>query len=104
MTERTCRACGCTDHAACVDPVLGPCWWVEEGLCSHCRMANEALVNVIRVARDLHSASVPVELRHAEQLQRMALWSMSQPVKVMVSQVRESVDALIARADGIAPD
>lgn len=32
---RVCRACGCTDKAACV--VAGvPCHWVEEDLCSAC--------------------------------------------------------------------
>jgi hypothetical protein len=28
----TCRACGCTDHAACP----GGCWWVQPDLCSSC--------------------------------------------------------------------
>lgn len=34
-SERTCRLCGCTEHNACVDD-RGPCWWVEQDLCSHC--------------------------------------------------------------------
>ena len=33
--ERRCRECGCTDCAACVD-INGPCWWVEDDLCSSC--------------------------------------------------------------------
>lgn len=33
---RSCRVCGCTDDHACVDTDLGPCWWVEDDLCSHC--------------------------------------------------------------------
>ena len=32
----TCRKCGCTDNKACVHPKLGPCFWVEGDLCSHC--------------------------------------------------------------------
>lgn len=34
--ERRCRECGCTDLNACVDPMFGPCSWVEADLCSHC--------------------------------------------------------------------
>ena len=33
---RKCRRCGCTDIDACVDFLLGPCWWTEEDLCSKC--------------------------------------------------------------------
>lgn len=36
FNERACRRCGCTDMKACVDDKLGPCWWVEDDLCSHC--------------------------------------------------------------------
>lgn len=40
MTEntkvRTCRSCGCDDEHACLHDLYGPCWWVEEDLCSHC--------------------------------------------------------------------
>lgn len=35
---RTCRVCGCTDAQACIDDAIGPCWWVDEDLCSHCEM------------------------------------------------------------------
>ena len=31
-----CRECGCWDLAACVGDFVGPCWWVEPDLCSHC--------------------------------------------------------------------
>lgn len=31
-----CRECGCWDWNACVDARDGPCWWVEEDLCSVC--------------------------------------------------------------------
>lgn len=34
--ERGCRVCGCREYDACFDPLLGPCWWVEEDLCSRC--------------------------------------------------------------------
>lgn len=42
--EPICRECGCRDWNACVDVREGPCWWVEEGLCSVCaaRMPAEA--------------------------------------------------------------
>lgn len=40
--SRVCRQCGCTEEHACVDAVLGPCWWVEEDLCSHCLPVGEA--------------------------------------------------------------
>lgn len=34
--ERSCRECGCTDAAACIDEWFEPCSWVEEDLCSVC--------------------------------------------------------------------
>lgn len=34
---RRCRACGCTDNNACQSFLTGPCWWVEEDLCSACK-------------------------------------------------------------------
>lgn len=33
--EKECRECGCTWNKACLTE-YGPCWWVEEGLCSGC--------------------------------------------------------------------
>lgn len=36
LDERICLQCGCTENDACVHPDFGPCWWVEENLCSHC--------------------------------------------------------------------
>ena len=30
----TCRGCGCWDYDACIDTEGGPCWWVDEDLCS----------------------------------------------------------------------
>lgn len=33
--NKVCRVCGCTDNNACITEV-GPCWWVEEELCSAC--------------------------------------------------------------------
>jgi hypothetical protein len=32
LGRRSCRGCGCTDHAAC----SGGCRWVEPDLCSEC--------------------------------------------------------------------
>jgi hypothetical protein len=37
VPERKCRQCGCTENDACVHPKYGPCWWVEDDLCSHCK-------------------------------------------------------------------
>ena len=31
-----CRVCGCHAYAPCWDDESGPCYWVEEGLCSAC--------------------------------------------------------------------
>lgn len=33
--RRRCRECGCTDERACWT-LEGPCYWVEEDLCSAC--------------------------------------------------------------------
>ena len=32
---RICRVCGCTDDRACMT-TAGPCYWVEDDLCSAC--------------------------------------------------------------------
>ena len=44
LGDRICRGCGCWDWNACVDMHDGPCWWVEEDLCSVCaaRMRGDA--------------------------------------------------------------
>ena len=34
---RSCRTCGCTDDRSC-RTASGPCYWVEEDLCSACAM------------------------------------------------------------------
>lgn len=34
--DPVCRECGCWDWNACVGGLDGPCWWVEEDLCSEC--------------------------------------------------------------------
>ena len=57
MTERTCRACGCTQHNACVNHVDGACWWISEDLCSHCQLTAAALGAKITVADDLGSSA-----------------------------------------------
>lgn len=33
----TCGSCGCTWENACVNPIYGPCWWIDdtETTCSH---------------------------------------------------------------------
>lgn len=40
----TCRGCGCTDHdcSACVAATGGPCWWIEDDLCSRCAVPAPA--------------------------------------------------------------
>ncbi len=45
--ERACRRCGCTQYNACVDRRLGPCWWVDEDLCSHCDIATRRMLRVV---------------------------------------------------------
>ena len=40
--DRTCRECGCWDWNACCDMRDGPCWWVEEDLCSYCAARLQA--------------------------------------------------------------
>jgi len=36
FNEKICLQCGCSEKDACIHPDFGPCWWVEEYLCSHC--------------------------------------------------------------------
>lgn len=33
---KSCRICGCHDERACLLPLGGVCWWVEDDLCSAC--------------------------------------------------------------------
>lgn len=44
--ELPCEACGCTETAACEDPLLGPCWWTEREdgrrVCSQCESSDAA--------------------------------------------------------------
>ncbi len=42
--DPVCRECGCWDWNACVDMHDGPCWWVEEDLCSVCAARLQAKV------------------------------------------------------------
>lgn len=32
-----CRQCGCSENDPCIHQQYGPCWWIEEDLCSHCK-------------------------------------------------------------------
>ncbi len=36
--ERICLQCGCTENDACFNIDHGPCWWVGQCLCSHCKL------------------------------------------------------------------
>ncbi len=38
LAPRRCRVCGCTndDCHACIERTGGPCYWVEDDLCSAC--------------------------------------------------------------------
>jgi len=38
--QRKCRVCGCTDTQACMTGE-GPCYWLEEDLCSACLDAED---------------------------------------------------------------
>lgn len=42
---RRCRACGCTDDAACVGDE-GPCSWIAQDLCSECRPGKGSAIEV----------------------------------------------------------
>jgi len=39
--EQRCRKCGCTHFTPCIDPNEGPCYWVEDDLCSNCATPEE---------------------------------------------------------------
>ena len=43
--DRICRGCGCWDWNACADMHDGPCWWVEEDLCSVCTARLQAEID-----------------------------------------------------------
>jgi len=43
--ERECRVCGCTDRNACTSEE-GPCFWLEETLCSACAAAADHVVSM----------------------------------------------------------
>lgn len=41
---RVCRQCGCTEYAACVHPIFGPCGWARtyddnSGICTACTVS-----------------------------------------------------------------
>ncbi len=42
-----CRVCGCDALHACVDEALGPCWWVDSDLCSHCVVKQRVVVAML---------------------------------------------------------
>lgn len=47
LSEKKCRSCGCTWDNACITE-YGPCWWLEEDLCSACsEQLNGDVVEVI---------------------------------------------------------
>ncbi|HFI2450697.1 TPA: hypothetical protein ACGO97_000758 [Streptococcus suis] len=39
----TCSGCGCTWDNACIAPIHGACWWIDETetMCSHCHYGYE---------------------------------------------------------------
>ena len=48
MHECKCRECDCTWNNACVTE-HGPCWWIEDDLCSACsEKSNAALLEVMK--------------------------------------------------------
>ena len=54
--ERQCRVCHCTQDHACVDPVHGPCWWLEADLCSHCGEPAIVAAEFDRLKHDVNFA------------------------------------------------
>lgn len=47
-SSRRCRVCGCTHFNPCIDEE-GPCYWIEEDLCSSC--ATEEQLNMALIQR-----------------------------------------------------
>ena len=43
----TCRTCGCWEYNACYTPAHGPCYWVENNLCSHCPADGKPLILLV---------------------------------------------------------
>jgi hypothetical protein len=65
---RRCRVCGCTDTNACVDPEHGPCWWIEQDLCSHCGEPAILVGEFDRMADDMMAAGArPVSQAELDQ-------------------------------------
>ena len=74
---RRCRVCGCTEDHACVDDEVGPCWWLEADLCSHCGepaiVAAEYDRLVAMITDDWASSDEAAELRTWARKARVAL-------------------------------
>lgn len=72
-----CRVCGCTDDHACIDDVVGPCWWVEPDLCSHCAEPAIVAAEYDRlqqlISDDWASSDEAAELRKWARKARVAL-------------------------------
>lgn len=58
---RACRACGCTDAAACITDA-GPCWWVEGDLCSACAPGADERHRALP-----HAANAPVPRKRSQE-------------------------------------
>jgi hypothetical protein len=99
MTQRTCRACGCTESHACHNDIDGACWWIAPDLCSHCQLTAAALGAKINVAQDLGGDLVSLELRHALQLQKMTTWLLQLPTANTIDQIYACVQAVAAKAN-----
>ncbi len=41
LNAQICLQCGCTECDPCIHPELGPCWWQEPYLCSHCAFKDQ---------------------------------------------------------------
>lgn len=61
---RTCRECGCSDTDACYHPDHGNCYWVEQDLCSHCKLYPGESTRYSQMAADK-----PLVVDRAGQLQ-----------------------------------
>lgn len=70
MFENTkCRICGCTENNACITD-RGPCWWVEDDLCSACEEKKNEIQEgdkiVIRMDNEADIYAKCTEVTHGD--------------------------------------
>lgn len=86
-SERTCRLCGCTQECACYDDERGACSWHDADTCSHCHDTLELFTQLVTnqgdriqvTAPDQEAGEILLPIHHAEQLQKILHYRISQP-------------------------